>query len=81
LVWASTGGGEFIYIADRGNNRIRKLAVATNAVTTLAGSGAVGYGEGACATAAFNAPRGVAAGSGGDVYILDSGNNRIRKVR
>jgi pyrrolidone-carboxylate peptidase len=81
LAWASTGAGEFIYIADRGNNRIRKLAVATNAVTTLAGSGTVGYGEGACATAAFNAPRGVAAGPGGDVYVLDSGNNRIRKVR
>ncbi|MEN3336174.1 MAG: hypothetical protein V7641_5539 [Blastocatellia bacterium] len=80
LAWASTTTGEFVYIADRGNNRIRKLAVNTNAVTTLAGSGAVGYGEGTCAAAAFNAPRGVAAGSGGEVYVLDSGNNRIRKV-
>jgi pyrrolidone-carboxylate peptidase len=81
LAWASTYFGEFIYIADRGNNRIRKLALLTNGVTTLAGSGLVGYSEGACATAAFNAPRGVAAGSGGEVYVLDSGNNRIRKVR
>ena len=80
LAWASTASGEFVYIADRGNNRIRKLAVGTNTVTTLAGSGVSGYNEGTCALAAFNAPRGIAARSNGEVYVLDSGNNRIRKI-
>jgi hypothetical protein len=81
LSWASTPGGEVVYIADRNNNRIRTLKVATNAVVTLAGSGSASYGEGDCATASFKTARGVAAGSASEVYVADSGNNRIRKVQ
>jgi len=70
-----------LYIADEGNNRIRKVAAA-GIITTVAGNGAPGYsGDGGLATSAeLSGPTGVAADSGGNVYIVDASNARIRKV-
>ncbi|MCI0486278.1 MAG: hypothetical protein L0229_06725 [Blastocatellia bacterium] len=81
LDWRNTSGGEVLYIADRQNHRIRKLVIATSAVTTFAGSGTAGFLDGDCMTARFKAPRGVAAASDTEVYISDAGNNRIRKAQ
>ena len=70
-----------LYIADRGNNRVRK--VNTNGIiTTVAGTGVAGFsGDGGSATAAqINLPRTMAVDSSGNLYIADSNNNRIRKV-
>ena len=70
-----------LYIADSGNNRIRK--VDTNGIiTTVAGKGGLGYsGDGGAATnAGLNTPYAVALDALGNLYIADSGNNRIRKV-
>ena len=71
-----------IYIADTGNNRIRKVTVATGVITTVAGNGASGYyGDAGPATSAYlNQPYGVAVDSGGNIYIADFGNNVIRAV-
>lgn len=71
-----------IYIADAGNNRIRKVAASTGIITTVAGNGDVGYnGDMQVATEAeLSHPVRVAVGPGGDIYIADAGNNRIRKV-
>jgi trimeric autotransporter adhesin len=71
-----------LYIADTGNSVIRKVTPA-GVITTIAGiQGAGGFtGDGGPAIAAQLAePQGVAADSAGNVYIADSGNNRIRKV-
>jgi trimeric autotransporter adhesin len=70
-----------LYIADLGNNRIRKVT-ATGIITTVAGTGAAGFsGDGAAATAAqLNSPSRVAVDSAGNLYIADASNNRIRKV-
>ncbi len=68
-----------IYVADEGNNRIRKVT-STGVVTTLAGIGASGYADGAGANAKFYAPDGIAVDAQGYVYVSDQGNNRIRKV-
>ena len=49
-------------------------------VTTLAGSGAPAFADGAGTGASFNRPAGVAVDAAGNVYVADSGNHRIRKV-
>jgi sugar lactone lactonase YvrE len=70
-----------LFIADRNNNCIRE--VDTNGIiTTVAGNGAAGFlGDGGMATNAnLNHPFGVAADADGNLFIADSGNNRIRCV-
>ncbi len=69
-----------VYIADTGNNRIRK--VSNGVITTIAGNGFLGYsGDGGPATSAeLNQPFGVAADVSGNVYIADSENYVVRKV-
>jgi N-acetylneuraminic acid mutarotase len=71
-----------LYIADSGNNRIRKVTASTGIITTVAGNGTGGYtGDSGVATGAeLNSPYGVAVDASGNIYIVDSGNNRIRKV-
>ena len=70
------------YIADYGNNRIRKVTVSTGIITTFAGTGLAGFfGDGAAATTArFRNPEGLAFDASGNLYIADCGNNRIRVV-
>jgi sugar lactone lactonase YvrE len=68
-----------IYIADAGEgNRIRKISPDGN-VTTLAG-GSEGFADGAGAAASFNTPSALALGPDGNLYVADTGNNRIRKI-
>lgn len=68
-----------IYVADSGNNRIRKIA--TNGdVTTVAGGGTAGYLDGSSTTALFSNPKSVAIGSDGRLYVTDTDNNRIRVI-
>ena len=70
-----------LYIADAGNNRIRKVD-ATGTITTVAGTGEFGFGgdEGLATTARLAFPRGVAVDGAGNLYIADTSNQRIRKV-
>jgi trimeric autotransporter adhesin len=70
------------YIADTYNNRVRKVTLSSGIITTLAGNGAGGSaGDGGIATSAqLNQPSGIALDSAGNVYIADSGNNRVRKI-
>jgi uncharacterized protein (TIGR03437 family) len=73
--------GGSLYIADSGNNRVRKVSPA-GVITTVAGTGTQGYsGDGGLATnAQFSEPTGVAVDTNGNLYIADLGNSRIRKV-
>ena len=69
-----------LYIADSGNNVIRK--VSNGVITTVAGNGTAGFsGDNGPATSAqlYN-PDGVAVDSAGNLYIADMNNSRIRKV-
>ena len=69
-----------VYVADRQNNRIRKITP-VGAVSTLAGSGATGSDDGSGAAATFNWPCSVAVdASGSTIYVADTDNNLIRKI-
>ena len=71
-----------IYIADKGNNCIRKVTASTGIISTLAGTGVSGYtGDGGPATSAtLNQPFDVTVDKDGNVYVTDNGNNVIRKI-
>jgi len=68
-----------IYVADRGNNAIRKITSA-GVVTTLAGFKTGGYVNATGTAAAFDTPNGVAVDASGNVYVADQGNSAIRKI-
>jgi YVTN family beta-propeller protein/VCBS repeat-containing protein len=70
-----------LFIADSGNQRIRKVDL-SGTITTVAGSGATGFsGDGGPATtASLNFPAGIAVSDAGDLFIADAGNRRIRQV-
>jgi hypothetical protein len=76
---AVDGAGN-VYAADVCNHTIRKITPA-GAVTTLAGTpGQTGSVDGAGAAARFYEPGGVAADSGGNVFVADTANHTIRKI-
>jgi len=81
------GGGAFdsygnFYFADTGNNVVREISKKTGNIAIVAGTGASGFsGDGfAATTALLNSPAGVAVDAAGNLYIADTGNNRIREV-
>ncbi|HET9625090.1 MAG TPA: hypothetical protein VFP84_27170 [Kofleriaceae bacterium] len=71
-----------LFVADAGNNAIRKIGL-DGRVTTLAGSGSL-YGDGTAngvgRDARFNGPQGVAVDGMGNVFVADTGNHTIRKI-
>ncbi len=69
-----------LYVADRNNNKIRKITPAA-VVTTLAGSGAAGSSDNATGTlATFNTPFNLTTDASGNVYLADRGNRKVRKI-
>jgi uncharacterized protein (TIGR03437 family) len=70
-----------LYIADTYNHRIRKVD-GSGTISTVAGAGVAGDGgdEGPATAGSLNGPRGVAADDNGNIYISDTGNNRVRQV-
>ena len=71
-----------LYISDPGNSRIRKVNAGTGLISTVAGTGVNGCnGDGLPATSAqIYGPYGIALDSSGNLYLVDRGNSRIRKV-
>ena len=69
-----------LYVADSINNRVRE--VSNGVITTVAGNGTGGLGgdNGLATSAELNGPSGVAVDSAGNLYIADTGSNRIRRV-
>jgi sugar lactone lactonase YvrE len=76
-----------LFVADTHNGRIRKVDVATEIITTVAGTGPSNdniqsfTGDGGAAVAAGLAlPRGVTLDAAGNLYVADSANHRIRRI-
>jgi len=74
-----------VFIADTGNNRVRKVTLSTKKITTVAGGGTAGLGDNGPATkAVVSTPYGVAVfpntSAAKSLYIANVGNRRIRRV-
>jgi len=72
-----------LYVGDYGNNRVRKIVLSTNIVTTVAGLGTGGYsGDGGLATAAkINGPAGIVVDTTANIiYFADNNNSAIRAI-
>ena len=69
-----------VYVADYGNDLIRKIT-ADGTVSTIAGKkGVSGTADGSDTTARFNLPESLAVDAAGNIYVADNGNNMIRKI-
>ena len=76
-IWRST-----LYIADSMNHRIRAVDLGTGLIRTVAGTGASAYSgdDGPAEAAKIAEPRGVAVTGDGDVIVIDTGNDRLRRI-
>jgi hypothetical protein len=81
-VGVAVGSSGNLFFADSSNYRIRKVEAATSLRTTVAGNGTRGFsGDGGAATeASLGLPFGVALDGDGNLYIVDTANNRVRIV-
>lgn len=71
-----------IYIADTHNQRIRRVDAATGIISTVAGTGAAGYGgdHGQAVNARLDLPSAIALDAVGNLYLADTANHRIRRI-
>ena len=75
-----TTDGTNLYVADNNNHKIRKIVIDNGTVTTLAGTGSTGSTDNATGTSAlFNYPWGITT-DGTNLYVVEEGNHRIRKI-
>ncbi len=75
--------GDVVYVADKRNNRIRKITTDAGGVVeveTLAGTASSGFVDSANGPAQFDYLSGVAVDSSGNVYVADANNHSIRKI-
>jgi sugar lactone lactonase YvrE len=70
-----------LYIGDRDNGAIRKVSP-DGTITTIAGTGTRGYGGdgGPAVRAQLDQPEGMVFDASGNLYVVDSANDRIRKI-
>ena len=71
-----------LYIADSRNNQVRRVDAVTNIITTVAGTGVAGFSgdDGPAVNAQLSSPADVALDRGGNLYIADQKNSRVRRI-
>ncbi len=77
---AAGTGPVTIQVGDQTSNEVTFTYVISDVAGTLAGNNKAGYADGTDTTARFKIPLGVAIDAAGNLYIADSGNQRIRKI-
>ena len=71
-----------VVVADTDNHCIRLIAAGGGAVSTLAGKGGEeGFADGPAAAARFYGPEGIVVGMDGAIFVAESGNHRIRRIK
>lgn len=74
-----TNDGTYLYVSDRGNQKIKRVALSTGVVETIAGSGTASSVDGNGTSATFNVPcDSIVAGS--YLYVVECTGNRVRRV-
>lgn len=68
-----------LYVADSANNKIRFITP-LGVVTTIAGTGVSGATDGSGSSATFNTPTGITLDASGNLFVVDSGSSKIRKI-
>jgi sugar lactone lactonase YvrE len=77
---ALDGAGN-LYVADTSNHVVRRIDLASNVVTTVAGRTTVaGVADGTAGDARFNSPQGLALDGAGILYVADAGNGSVRTI-
>ncbi len=75
------GGAGTLFVADSQNTELRKVVLATGAVTTLAGAAAaIGTADGAAGSTSFKGPEAVVDDGAGNLFVADRGNHTIREI-
>ena len=78
---ALDASGANLYVADTNNDTIRRIVVASGAVTTVAGAaGEAGSADGLGAVARFNGPSALTIDASGTLYVADTDNHVIRTI-
>ncbi|NQV13556.1 MAG: hypothetical protein HQ530_04635 [Parcubacteria group bacterium] len=70
--------GEYLYVADRENHRLRRIKISTGDVTTVAGSGSNGYRDAIGTTAVLSYPEYVKVGADGNLYFTEVGSQLVK---
>lgn len=74
--------GNFLYVTDSGNHRVRRVRVSDGETTPIAGSGKAGFKNGVGSAAEFNSPFSIAIDhEGAFLYVADKNNHAIRRIR
>jgi len=71
---------KLLFVSDTFNNKIRVINLTTNIVSTIAGTGENSFADGTGLASMFSMPKGLVY-LNGDVFVADTGNNRIRKLK
>ena len=70
-----------LFLSDGHNARVRRVDAVSGMITTVAGTGLAGYPGGAAAsTTSLRLPRGLTVDAAGNLFLVDAGNQRIRRV-
>jgi uncharacterized protein (TIGR03437 family) len=80
--WAAVDASGNLYVTDQFNQRIRRIDASSGTIMTVAGNGNIAYGGdgGPATSASLNYPGGTVVDSSGALFIVDTVNQRIRKV-
>ena len=73
-------GSQSIYVSEQGNHAIRKINLATEEVSTIAGTGSSGYVDDVSTAATFNEPAGLFVDQDNAIVVADISNHRLRKI-
>lgn len=69
-----------LYVADKYNHAIRQIDLTTNSVTTLVGTGSIGYREGSFSEAVLAIPEYIVMGANNSLYVAEAGSFRVRRL-